>query len=249
VLVCLSQGSINKSGYVQREIKAALDVADEQPQGEIFVVPCKLEECDVPLRLRQWQWVELFSEHGFQRLMLSLTHRAARIHTASRPPIPAESAYSKPAEGVALDADNTRRKSSRVAPKRRYLRPKAPGIEQLKHIVVLMMENRSFDHMLGYMMARDARIDGVDGTQTNPDTTGTLVPVQPLAQYQTQLQPDPGHDYPDVDLQIFGEPNICERCRVWRPSRWPVGRSSAGTVLMTPWPSTAVLQAKTWPFF
>src|ERR1039457_1150582 len=44
-------------------------------------------------------------------------------------------------------------------------------------------------------------------------------------------------------------PNICERCRVWRPSRWPVGRSSAGTVLMTPWPSTAVLQAKTWPFF
>ncbi len=81
-----------------------------------------------------------------------------------------------------------------------------PGIDQLKHIVVLMMENRSFDHMLGYMMAQDARIDGVDGTQTNPDSTGALVPVQPLAQYQSQLQPDPGHHYPDVDLQLFGDP-------------------------------------------
>jgi hypothetical protein len=56
------------------------------------------------------------------------------------------------------------------------------------------------------MMAQDARIDGVDGTQTIPDITGALVPVQPLAQYQSQLQPDPGHHYPDVDLQIFGDP-------------------------------------------
>src|SRR5579871_6648422 len=80
------------------------------------------------------------------------------------------------------------------------------GTDQLKHIVVLMMENRSFDHMLGYLMAQDTRIDGVDGTQTNPDTTGAQVPVQPLAQYQAQLQPDPGHHYPDVDLQIFGDP-------------------------------------------
>jgi phospholipase C len=30
-----------------------------------------------------------------------------------------------------------------------------PGIARLKHIVVLMMENRSFDHLLGYMMAQD----------------------------------------------------------------------------------------------
>jgi phospholipase C len=79
------------------------------------------------------------------------------------------------------------------------------GIDELKHIVVLMMENRSFDHMLGYLMAEDPRINGVDGTQTNPDTTGALVPVQPLAEYQSQLQPDPGHHWPDVDLQIHGD--------------------------------------------
>jgi phospholipase C len=79
------------------------------------------------------------------------------------------------------------------------------GTDALKHIVVLMMENRSFDHMLGYLKAVDPRIDGVDGTETNPDTTGVQVPVQPLAQYQSQLQPDPGHHFEDVKLQIHGD--------------------------------------------
>src|SRR6266436_3588825 len=78
------------------------------------------------------------------------------------------------------------------------------GLDNLKHIVVLMMENRSFDHMLGALMAQDKRIDGLDGTQTNPDTTNAQIPVQPLAAYQAQLQPDPDHHFPGVDLQIFG---------------------------------------------
>ena len=78
-----------------------------------------------------------------------------------------------------------------------------PGLDALRHLVVLMMENRSFDHMLGALTAVDSRIDGLDGTQTNPDTTGALVPVQPLAEFQGQLDPDPDHHFPGVDLQIF----------------------------------------------
>ena len=78
------------------------------------------------------------------------------------------------------------------------------GFDQLKHIVVLMMENRSFDHMLGALMASDPRVDGLDGSQGNPDTNGNPVPVQPLAQFQGQLDPDPDHHFPAVDLQIFG---------------------------------------------
>src|SRR5216684_5027989 len=78
------------------------------------------------------------------------------------------------------------------------------GLDNLRHIVVLMMENRSFDHMLGALMAQDQRIDGLDGTQTNPDTTNTQIPVKPLAEFQGQLDPDPDHHFPGVDLQIFG---------------------------------------------
>ena len=79
------------------------------------------------------------------------------------------------------------------------------GVDQLKHIVVLMMENRSFDHMLGYLKAQVPAIDGLNGNETNPDTTGALAPVQPLAEYQSQLQPDPGHHFEDVKLQIWGD--------------------------------------------
>lgn len=81
-----------------------------------------------------------------------------------------------------------------------------PGLDCLQHIVVVMMENRSFDHLLGYLKAQDAQIDGVTGTETNPDTTGALAPVRPKAQYQSQLDPDPGHSFEDVNTQIFGDP-------------------------------------------
>jgi len=79
-----------------------------------------------------------------------------------------------------------------------------PGLDKLQHIVVLMMENRSFDHMLGGLKAQDPRINGLTGNESNPDTNGDPVPVQPLAEYQSQLDPDPNHHFPAVDLQIFG---------------------------------------------
>ena len=47
-----------------------------------------------------------------------------------------------------------------------------PGLDKLKHIVVLMMENRSFDHMLGSLKAVNPAIDGVTPDLSNPDTNG-----------------------------------------------------------------------------
>jgi phospholipase C len=87
----------------------------------------------------------------------------------------------------------------------------APGLDALKHIVVLMMENRSFDHMLGALRKQDARIDGIHGNETNPDSTGTLIPAQPLADFQGQLDPDPDHHFAAVDLQIFNGSTVSPR--------------------------------------
>jgi phospholipase C len=78
------------------------------------------------------------------------------------------------------------------------------GLKNLQHIVVLMLENRSFDHMLGSLKAVDSRIDGVTDQMSNPDTTDAMVKAQPLADFQGQLNPDPDHHFPAVDLQIFG---------------------------------------------
>jgi phospholipase C len=82
-----------------------------------------------------------------------------------------------------------------------------PGLDSLKHIVVLMMENRSFDHMLGALKAKDPRIDGLTGNESNLDATGATVKVQPKAEFQSQLDPDPDHHFPAVDLQIFNGDN------------------------------------------
>lgn len=76
VIVCLSKESINKAGFVQKEIKYAIDVAEEQPEGEIFLIPLRLEECIVPERLRKWQWVDFFEEKGYERLLKALHYRA-----------------------------------------------------------------------------------------------------------------------------------------------------------------------------
>jgi len=79
------------------------------------------------------------------------------------------------------------------------------GLDKLQHIVVLMMENRSFDHMLGSLKAVNPKIDGVDANSfTNPDSNGNPVKPQASATFQGQLQPDPDHHFPAVDLQIFG---------------------------------------------
>jgi phospholipase C len=78
------------------------------------------------------------------------------------------------------------------------------GLNKLKHIVVLMMENRSFDHMLGGLNKKDPRIVGLSGNEANPDTTGEMVKVQPNAVFQGQLDHDPDHHFPGVDLQIYG---------------------------------------------
>jgi hypothetical protein len=79
VIVCLSRSSVNKEGYLQKEIKHALDIADEKPEGTIYVVPLKLDACDVPDRLSTWQWVNYFEEGGYDRLMKSLQKRATTL--------------------------------------------------------------------------------------------------------------------------------------------------------------------------
>jgi formylglycine-generating enzyme required for sulfatase activity len=78
ILVCLSNNSITKEGYVQREIRIALDYADYKPEGTLFIIPVRLEECTPPKRLARWQYADYFEsqqERGIQRLIASLKKR------------------------------------------------------------------------------------------------------------------------------------------------------------------------------
>jgi len=78
-IACLSRSSITKTGYVQKEIKIALDVADSLPENTLYIIPLKLEECNVPQRLLKWQYVNFFVEGGYIRLLKSLQLRAEQL--------------------------------------------------------------------------------------------------------------------------------------------------------------------------
>jgi formylglycine-generating enzyme required for sulfatase activity len=82
ILVCLSNNSITKEGYVQREIRIALDYADYKPEGTLFIIPVRLEECNPPKRLARWQYADYFEgqrERGLKRLLVSLKRRGEEL--------------------------------------------------------------------------------------------------------------------------------------------------------------------------
>ena len=80
----------------------------------------------------------------------------------------------------------------------------ASGFERLEHIVVLMLENRSFDHMLGYLSLEGGRddIDGLRPGMAN-DYAGGHYPVHHLAATDLPNERwDPEHTAAATDRQI-----------------------------------------------
>ena len=80
VIVFLSSQSVTKEGFVQKEIKIALDTADEKPDGTIFIIPAKLENCEVPERLAKFHWVNLYEKDGYELLFKALKTRASSLN-------------------------------------------------------------------------------------------------------------------------------------------------------------------------
>ena len=78
--------------------------------------------------------------------------------------------------------------------------------DNIKHIVVLMMENRSFDHMLGFAGTDSWKITGLSGSEQNKASDGTVVQVSNDAAYAGDLTPDPGHSGFDTLTQLYGDP-------------------------------------------
>ncbi len=77
ILLCFSALSVAKEGYLQREYKRAMQHQEEKPEGTIFVIPVRLDECELPFSMREIQWVD-FTE-GYARLVQALNLRAGRV--------------------------------------------------------------------------------------------------------------------------------------------------------------------------
>jgi hypothetical protein len=62
-LALLSNNSVTKKGFVQKELKQALEILDEYPEPSVFIIPIRLNNC-VPSdeRLRDLHWVDMFPD-------------------------------------------------------------------------------------------------------------------------------------------------------------------------------------------
>jgi hypothetical protein len=81
-IALLSHASVQKTGFVQKEMRQALELLEYRPPGDVFVVPVRLDHAE-PLheRLRQLQWIDLFGNYGagMSRLGRSLSAESDRV--------------------------------------------------------------------------------------------------------------------------------------------------------------------------
>jgi phospholipase C len=80
---------------------------------------------------------------------------------------------------------------------------------QIKHLFVLMMENRSFDHVFGFIKAPGYNIEGLDSTAPtfNDDSLGHKTYASSAVRPTGDLIADPNHHFDDVTEQLYGVPN------------------------------------------
>lgn len=86
-LACLSKHSVTKRGTIQSELRNALTVYGERPPNTIWFVPVKLEECEVPdleisdegIRLKDLQWIELWTDNGHEKLIKTINASGAEL--------------------------------------------------------------------------------------------------------------------------------------------------------------------------
>jgi hypothetical protein len=101
VIVFLSNNSVTKEGYVQRELRFVLRIADFKPEGTVFVIPVRLDDCPMPRRLSMWQYLDYFPEErvnwACQRLLSSLKVRANKLGISTIKP-PENSIFQKAEE-------------------------------------------------------------------------------------------------------------------------------------------------------
>jgi phospholipase C len=98
--------------------------------------------------------------------------------------------------------------------------PAGDGLSSIEHVVVLMLENRSFDHMLGFLYTDNGNVspsgqpyEGLNGTESNPAAASPASASSPVSVFRIEpgtsnayFMPgaDPGEGYMATNAQLFG---------------------------------------------
>lgn len=79
ILLCFSKRSVKKEGYVHREYKRAIKFQEEKPEGTIFIIPVRLDGCELPSYIQELQWVDYPEQ--YDRLTMALHLRQSKNYS------------------------------------------------------------------------------------------------------------------------------------------------------------------------
>lgn len=84
IVLLLSKTSVAKRGFVQREFKLALEYCEEKLDTDIYIIPCKIDDCKVPDKLTKFQWAELSKPDSFELILNSLNQQRKKYEDYDR---------------------------------------------------------------------------------------------------------------------------------------------------------------------
>ena len=156
VLVCISSNSVRKRGFIQKELKVAFQIYELFPEGEVFIIPVRLDECEIPNQFNSIHCTDLFESeslvklsnaillHSYTRERNTVTTKAPAHFRLIRLARDAKSLYE-----VATTSDYFKIINTSGNPPTKYLiNLKAKGISNVKNGVPIISDNHIIEVIL-----------------------------------------------------------------------------------------------------
>jgi tetratricopeptide (TPR) repeat protein len=74
-IACLSNNSVSKRGYIQKELKEAISTLEQIPDGEIYIIPVRIDDCLVPSTLESRQWLDWSATNSKTNLLKAVNSK------------------------------------------------------------------------------------------------------------------------------------------------------------------------------
>lgn len=71
-IACFSDSSVGKRGYFQVELRRSLGVAEEYPEGSLFILPLRLNNCEVPENFKKYHWCDYTRTDAYAALTAAI---------------------------------------------------------------------------------------------------------------------------------------------------------------------------------
>ena len=84
IILCLSQKSVTKRGYVQKEMKMAMDIFRELPSGSVFLIPVIINHCEIPDEISRYHYIDFRRDDAIHMIFRSIAEEVGR-RAAYRP--------------------------------------------------------------------------------------------------------------------------------------------------------------------